>query len=174
MDGTDEPLDFEVPLDPYEAMIDKSRERREEVGKNYRKGYEQAELKRLAKKTNGQPTDADRDIDFAYRHMGLPTVSPRLAPSVPAWEWYQYARREPDKFLEICAKREDAKSKAAGTINEKRMEDDKRAQFSMIERLSAGLKQDITSIVGELADRFPKDVAEVLKNRGWKVEATSA
>ncbi len=64
-----------------------------------------AELEQLHLLTNGQPTDADRDIDFAYRNMGLSTVTPLLAPSGAAWCWYLYARKVPDKFLEICAKR---------------------------------------------------------------------
>ena len=43
------------------------------------------ELKQLALLTNGQPTDADRDIDFAYRNMALPSVTPLMAPSLGAW-----------------------------------------------------------------------------------------
>ena len=66
------------------------------------------ELKQLALLTNGQPADVDRDIDFAYRNMALGTKTPLMAPSLAAWEWYLYARREPHKFLEIFARREDA------------------------------------------------------------------
>ena len=89
------------------------------------------ELQQLALLTNGQPTDADADIDFAYRHMALPTVTPLMAPTTAAWQWYLYARSEANKFLEICAKREDAKSRMAGTITNQRMEDDKRQQFAL-------------------------------------------
>ncbi len=39
------------------------------------------ELMQLALLTNGQPTDADRDIDFAYRNMALLSVTPLMAPS---------------------------------------------------------------------------------------------
>ena len=43
------------------------------------------ELKQLALLTNAQPTDLDRDIDFAYRNMALPSVTPLMAPSLGAW-----------------------------------------------------------------------------------------
>jgi hypothetical protein len=92
-------------------------------------------LKQLVLLTNAQPTDPDRDINFAYRKMVLPSVTPLLAPSTAAWQWYEYARDLPDTFLEICAKREDAKAKHAGTITSQRMEDDKRQKFGIFTEL---------------------------------------
>ena len=117
-----------------------------------------AELEQLHLLTNGQPTDADRDIDFAYRNMGLSTVTPLLAPSGAAWCWYLYADKEPDKFLEICAKREDAKAKQAGTITYQRMEDDKRKQFDMIDRIRRQLTIEVHGMVDDLMSKFPEDV----------------
>jgi len=116
------------------------------------------ELQQLALLTNGQPTDADGDIDFAYRHMALPTVTPLMAPSISGWSWYIYARTERNKFLEICAKREDAKSKMAGTITNARMEDDRRTQFAVIDRIEKSLTLDVAAIVKELMEKFPLDV----------------
>ena len=101
------------------------------------------ELKQLALLTNGQPTDADRDIDFAYRNMALPSVTPLMAPSPSAWSWYLFARNDPDEFLKICAKREDAKAKRAGTITNQMMEDEKRKQFAMIDRIKKELTLDV-------------------------------
>ena len=43
------------------------------------------ELEQLALLTQDQPTDADRDINFAYRHLGLNSLTPLSAPSDPAW-----------------------------------------------------------------------------------------
>jgi hypothetical protein len=83
-------------------------------------------LKQLALLTNAQPTDLDRDINVAYRNMALPSVMSLMAPSLAAWQWYLDTRREPIKFLEISAKREDANVKQAGMIMSQRMEDDKR------------------------------------------------
>ena len=117
------------------------------------------ELMQLALLTNGQPTDADRDIDFAYRNMALSSVTPLMAPSTAAWQWYLYARREPHKFLEIFAKRADAKAKQAGTITNQRMEDDKRQQFAVIERLEKELTLDVAAMIKELMEKFPEDVA---------------
>lgn len=119
---------------------------------------QQDELRKLEKRTRGQPTDADGDIDFAYRNMALPTVTPLMAPSMAGWSWYIYSRQEPNKFLEICAKREDAKSKMAGTITNQRMEDDKRQQFAVIERLKKELTTDVAAIIKELMEKFPDDV----------------
>lgn len=118
----------------------------------------QVELRMLGKKTKGNPTDADADIDFAYRNMALTTVTPLMAPSTTAFEWYLFARNDPIEFLKICAKREDAKAKMAGTITNQRMEDDKRQQFAVIERLKKELTMDVAAIIKELMQKFPEDV----------------
>lgn len=73
-----------------------------------------------------------------------------MAPSRATWQWYLYACREPNKFLEICAKREDAKAKQAGTITSQRMEDDKRKQFAMIDRIRRQLTIDVQGMVDDL------------------------
>lgn len=119
------------------------------------------ELKQLALLTNSQPTDLDRDINFAYRNMALPSVTPLMAPGLGAWQWYLYARREPIKFLEISAKREDAKAKQAGTITSQRMEDDKRKQFAIIDRIERQLTIDVKDMIDDLMAKFPR---EVLRN----------
>lgn len=116
------------------------------------------ELEILEQRTRNNPTDADRDIDFAYRNMANPNVTPSIAPSTSAWSWYLYSRTEPNKFLEICAKREDAKAKAAGTITSQRMEDDKRQQFAILDRLERQLTLDVRATVRELMEKFPEDV----------------
>lgn len=117
------------------------------------------ELVQLALLTNGQPTDADRDIDFAYRNMALSSVTPLMAPSTAAWQWYLYARREPHKFLEIFAKRADAKAKQAGTITNQMMEDDKRQQFAILDRVAKELTVVVADVIKELMEKFPEDVA---------------
>ena len=122
----------------------------------------QLQLVQLEKRTRHNPTDADGDIDFAYRNMALATVTPVMAPSTSAWEWYLFARNDRDEFLKICAKREDAKAKMAGTITNQRMEDDKRQQFAVIERLKKELTIDVESIITELMQKFPGDVRRVV------------
>lgn len=117
----------------------------------------------LATRTANAPTDADRDIDFAYKNSGNPTITPLTAPSLGAWQWYQYARNLPEKFLEICAKREDAKAKAAGTITNQRMEDDRRQAFAVIDRIEQKLTLDVKAIVNELLEKFPEDVLIVVR-----------
>lgn len=128
------------------------------------------ELTQLAVLTNGEPTDADRDIDFAYRRMALPNTTPLMAPSVSAWSWYVFARAEPNEFLKICARREDAKAKMAGTITNQRMEDDKRQQFAVLDRLEKELTLDVEEIVTELMEKFPDDVLRVCRrfDAAWK------
>lgn len=116
------------------------------------------QLELLAKRTADQPTDADRDIDFAYRNSGNPAITPLMAPSLGAWQWYEYARMLPDKFLEICAKREDAKAKQAGTITSQRMEDDKRQQFAVIDRIIKQLQLDVKAIAKDLMTKCPEDL----------------
>ena len=132
--------------------------------------HDQLELVLLARQTAGRPTDADGDIDFAYRHMSTPSVTPLMAPSMAGWSWYMYSRNEPKKFLEICARREDAKSKMAGTITNQRMEDDKRQQFAVIERLEKELTLDVAAMIKELMEKFPVDVLRECRkhDEAWK------
>lgn len=124
----------------------------------------------LAARTSGDPTDADRDIDFAYRKSADPTVTPLMAPSLGAWQWYEFARADPIEFLKICAKREDAKAKAAGSISVQRMEDDKRQQFAVIDRIEKQLTLDVVGIVKELMEKFPEDVLRTCRkfDAVWK------
>lgn len=130
----------------------------------------QLQLVQLEKRTRHNPTDADGDIDFAYRNMALATVTPVMAPSTSAWEWYLFARNDRDEFLKICAKREDAKAKMAGTITNQRMEDDKRQQFAVIERIEKELTLDVKCMVKDLMDKFPRDVLRECKKyeEAWK------
>jgi len=123
------------------------------------------QLRILEKQTKNNPTDADGDIDFAYRHMAMPTVTPSMAPSLGGWQWYIYSRTEPIKFLEICAKREDAKAKMAGTITSQRMEDDRRNQFAIIERIEKQLTIDVDAIINDMLDKFPRNVLRLCKKR---------
>jgi hypothetical protein len=124
------------------------------------------ELKHLALLTSAQPTDLDRDINFAYRIMALPSVTPLMAPSGAAWKWYLYARKDPVKFLEICAKREDAKAKQAGTITNQQMEDDKRKQFAIIDRIEKELTLDVRGMVKDLMGKFPREVLRECRKYG--------
>lgn len=122
-----------------------------------------AELLLLEKKTRDDPMDADRDINFAYRNMGVPTVTPLLAPSVAAWQWYLSARIDPQKFLETCAKREDAKAKQAGTVTAQRIEDDKRHQFRLVDNLLKQITIDVETIIDDLMTKYPRDVLRRVK-----------
>lgn len=122
-----------------------------------------AELVLLATQMANVPTDADRDIDFAYRHSGNPGLMPLQCPSLGAWEWYQYARTSREKFLDVCAKREDAKTKQAGTVTAQRMEDDKRKQFAIIDRIERQLTLDVVATVTELMEKFPLEVLRVCR-----------
>ncbi len=116
------------------------------------------ELKHLALLTSDQPVNVDRDIDFAYHHMSLSSLRPLMAPSTAAWQWYLYARDEPHKFLEIYAKRADAKAKSSGVFTQQMMEDDKRKQFAILDRIEQQLTLDVNDMVDDLMSKFPEDV----------------
>ncbi len=117
-----------------------------------------AQLAELTARTADQPTDSDRDIDFAYRNMSNVSLLPSHCPSTGAWQWYLYSLTSRDKFLEITQKREDAKAKQAGTITSQRMEDDKRQQFAMLDRIERQLTQNLNDDIDDLMSRFPGDV----------------
>jgi hypothetical protein len=129
-----------------------------------------AQLLLLEKRTKGRPTDADADLDFAYRNMALANVMPIEAPSTAAWSWYVFARSEPNEFLKITQKREDAKAKLAGTITSQRMEDDKRQQFAILDRIEKQLTIDVKAIVKDLMEKFPQDVLTECRkfDAAWK------
>lgn len=116
------------------------------------------QLAELTARTADQPTDSDRDIDFAYRNMSNQNLLPSHCPSTGAWQWYLYSLTSRDKFLEITQKREDAKAKQAGTITSQRMEDDKRKQFAMLDRIERQLTQNLKDDIDDLMSRFPGDV----------------
>lgn len=132
-------------------------EKAEQAGKKSEKELFE-ELALLAVRTGDNPTDTDRDIDFAYRNAANPTITPRECPSLGAWKWLEYARDNHAKFLEICAKREDAKAKAAGSISAQRMEDDKRQQFAVIDRIIKQLELDVKAAVKDMMEKCPEDM----------------
>ena len=70
----------------------------------------------------------------------------------------------------MCAKREDAKAKIAGTITNQRMEDDKRQKFAILERLEKSLTTDVNAIIRELMEKFPRNVLTVCRSfdAEWK------
>ena len=174
-------------------MVEKKRDRRAEykrrkareelanadvhdaVQEKIRESEHNAQIRLLKERTQHNPTDADGDIDFAYRNMASAIVSPMDAPSTSAWAWYQFARVDPIEFLKISAKREDAKAKQAGTITNQRMEDDKRQQFAIIERIEKQLTRDVEATVRELMGKFPKDVLRVCRtfDAEWKAFSES-
>lgn len=118
------------------------------------------ELAVLAVRSADEPADYDRDIDFAYKNSGNPLLTPLDAPSLGAWQWYVYARTLPEKFLEVTAKRNDAKAKQAGSVNSQRMEDDKRQQFAVIDRIKRQLKINVKEVIDDLMAKFPDDVLD--------------
>lgn len=128
------------------------------------------ELGLLERRTKGNPSDWDADIDFAYQHMFSPSVTPIQAPSTSAWAWYVYARTEPSKFLEAYAKRGDAKNKQSGALTNQRMEDDKRQQFAMIDRIERELTIDVKETIRELMTKYPFDVLRECRtfDESWK------
>lgn len=128
----------------------------------------------LEKRTKGQATDADRDIDFAYQHMGLSVLMPTRCPSIPAWEWYRYARTDPIKFLDVVAKREDAKSKMAGSVTTKQFEDDKRTQFGLIAKIMESVSKDVEASVKEFLKTYPDELRSALLQSGWKLVAVES
>lgn len=121
------------------------------------------ELAVLAVRAADEPSDHDRDIDFAYKNSGNALLTPLDAPSLGAWQWYVYARELPAKFLEVTAKREDAKAKIAGSVSNQRMEDDKRQQFAVIDRIQRQLEINVKDIIDDLMAKFPDDVLEACR-----------
>lgn len=154
---------YESPADSgYDADLDQnSDERQKRIN---------GELVLLSQRTAGEETDADRDIDFAYSNHGNPALMPLMCPSIGAWQWCEYARLSREKFLQICAKREDEKRKQAGTVTSQRMEDDKRKQFAIIDRIARQLTVDVKEVIDDLMAKFPREVLRQCRKHeeAWK------
>ena len=93
-----------------------------------------------------------------------------MCPSIGAWQWCEYARLSREKFLQICAKREDEKRKQAGTVTSQRMEDDKRKQFAIIDRIARQLTVDVKEVIDDLMAKFPREVLRQCRKHeeAWK------
>lgn len=114
--------------------------------------------------------DHDADIQWAYRAIGNPNVMPLDAPTVTAWSWYEYARADGVKFLDVVAKREDQKIKQSGSLTNQRMEDDKRKQFAVLDRIGRQLTADLNATIDDFMTKFPDDVLRACKRHeaAWK------
>ncbi len=130
----------------------------------------EAQLIMLAERTGQTVPDHEVDMQWAYTNMGNPKVMPLDAPTVTAWSWYEYARTEQAKFLEAWAKRGDARAKAAGTVTQQRMEDDKRQYFAILDRIERELSDNVDETINDLMTKFPTQVLRACKKHeaAWK------
>jgi hypothetical protein len=159
----------------YEAIMESPRDQTSSLDQRQqadakRQQRIRTELQVLEDKYRGKPQDHDRDMLFAYEKMRRTDVMPLECPSPGAWSWYEYAQTEPNRFLELFSKREDAKTKAAGSVTNQRAEDDRRQQFAMLERVQRQLKLDVQQIIDDLMTRFPEDVLLTCRKHepAWK------
>lgn len=126
------------------------------------------ELDQLAELTKSLPVDSDRDIEFAYRNMGLANLTPGLFPSVPSWRWYCYARQFTAKFLEKYADRADKRRKESAAGSEK-FSDDKRQQLASVDKLALSMRTDVEKTVLELKSQFPFEFDAAIRKAGYVV-----
>lgn len=126
------------------------------------------ELEQLAELTKSLPVDSDRDIEFAYRNMGLSNLAPGMFPSVPSWRWYCYARQHTAKFLEKYADRADKRRKESSAGAEK-FADDKRQQLTTIDKLTVAIRVDVEKTVLELKSQFPFEFDAAIRKAGYVV-----
>jgi len=125
-----------------------------------------AELQLLAEITKSSPVDMDRDMEFAYRNMGLSNLTPGMFPSVPSWRWYCYARAENAKFLEKYADRAEKRRKEASAGVEK-FSDDKRQQLAMIDKLAAAISANVEKTILELRQSHPFEFDAAIRKAGY-------
>lgn len=124
------------------------------------------ELELLAEITKASPVDSDRDIEFAYRNMGLKNLTPSLFPSVPSWRWYCYARQHTAKFLEKYADRADKRRKESAVGAEK-FADDKRQQLTTLDKLTASMRVDVEKTILELKAQYPFEFDAAIRKAGY-------
>jgi hypothetical protein len=119
------------------------------------------------------PKNLQRDMDWAYYNMGRKNLLPLSSgcPSVSAYDLYRFAR-EPDtqpkfidKYLAFTHNRDKLEGGASHEI-----EDDKRKQFSVLNKLASIVIQDIESSLADMVRQSPDDVVRVLRGLGWTVE----
>lgn len=124
------------------------------------------ELEQLAEMTKSLPVDSDRDIEFAYRNMGLKDLEPSFFPSVPSWRWYCYARQFTAKFLEKYADRADKRRKEMSASADK-FSDDKRAQLATIDKLASSMRVEVEKTILELKAQYPFEFDAAIRKAGY-------
>lgn len=158
LDAEDEELSAGPPLESDEPpMDDESADEESEFA---------SDLEELAELTKSLPVDSDRDIEFAYRNMGLKNLAPGMFPSVPSWRWYCYARQHTAKFLEKYADRADKRRKEASAGVEK-FSDDKRQQLATIDKLAAAIRVDVEKTLLELKSQHPFEFDAAIRKAGY-------
>lgn len=162
----DEQTNEQTPVQPSASESDpRSESDSEDSDMMWQDEQYDEELRQLARQACELPIDIYRDMDFAYRNMSSPNVTPLMAPCLPAWQWYLFARSEPNEFLEMFTKFEEVRARTAGTISTQQMEDDKRKQFELIDKIMKELQFDLDSLIDDVMTKFPDDFLNACRRR---------
>lgn len=146
------------------------KERREKRKAKREARIRQEGLDALAERTKDVPPNEDRDVEWAYRHMGAKNVDMETAPSTAAWLWLEMAHATPEKFLEHATKRADAKAKLHGSVDARKIRYDHETQMRLIDRVEQSMGEDLQSLLSELLTRRPTQTIETLAKLGWALE----
>lgn len=115
---------------------------------------------------SGRNADFDRDFVWAYSQLGKANLTPRDAPSAPAWFLLKYGNSARSEFLKRAAtffERRESNAEA-----EQALVDDHRKQMSFIESLA----NELGPVSKDLAQQASSDfLADELRRRGWQVQA---
>ena len=110
--------------------------------------------------------DFDRDWQWAMENLSTPDREPKDAPSATAWQLFQYGITQPAKFVEKTLIWSEKLRKETGETH-KQWEDDRREKFRILERVEKNLKEDVTSLIDELLERYPESSKEALQEHGY-------
>jgi hypothetical protein len=126
-----------------------------------------AQLDELAKRTKDDPIQVDRDLEWAYSVMGMPSIMPRQAPSVPAFHLWRMTMREPEKFLEKFTRRQENNRKASGGSDLEKAADEAE-KVRAIDKLLESVAPDIEGLIMDAGKLYPAEVERVLGELGYQ------
>jgi hypothetical protein len=132
-------------------------------------GFTEDDEQEALESISGKLADFDRDFVWAYSQLGKSDLTPRDAPSAPAWFLLKYANSARSEFLKRAAtffERRESKAEA-----EQAMFDDHRKQMSFIDAIYDEFGPE-SPASEDMARQASSDfLAEELRSRGWQVQA---
>ena len=124
-------------------------------------------LELLRKRTAQDRPDIKRDYNWAWKHQGLPDISPKVAPSVPAYRLYELSCDDHPAFLTKFHAQKRETDRLEGTAG-REAEADREARLNALDKLAEAVAPECEALLEDLLRLYPEECDNVLIRHGWK------